>query len=635
MIPLSPHLDDIDFDALLALARARLPALAPEWTDYNHHDPGITLVELLAWVADSQVYSLARNRLDERLAMARLLAAAPRGAIPAQGTVYPIVPPPAAQLIDLGTVLTPATTSAPRLETTHDVVLLPVELESIRTEGGGLAIDHTATNARARATFAAFGEPPLPGAELRIALKVADGATLSPAASILSLGFEIEGRGGKSTPAENELGRLTVSLRADGSEFDALEVVDTTAGMQRSGVMLLALPASAIADVRSLTILIRPQAPHALMPRLVRVAANALPVAQHATFRRRFPATARPGQIVQIEPQSLFRSDEAAEGRVWRLVDGPDALSVSVSDGQEWPAWQPGRLEEAGPEDNVYARDEQIDGSRIELRFGNGVNGRKPGLGATIEMTRLRLSCGSGGNVVSRLEWLLDGHRTRWTNREPIRGGKDAQDAGSTLAAVREILRSERILATSEQIKRAVDALPDAFGIERVEVEDGWERGRRSPRVAATRTLIVVRRGSGTETPAWRRSIARRLTPRIAIGERLLVEAPIYRDFRIEAEVTVAASRRAEEVVGAVQRDLAERFGVIKSARPAWPLGRDVDVTAIGGWIRRVDGVAGVLAVTLRDNSGRALDSLRVGRGELPRFIAPAKVAIAAGSARP
>ncbi|MFL5212897.1 MAG: hypothetical protein ACJ8DH_03285 [Microvirga sp.] len=635
MIPLSPHLDDIDFDALLALARARLPALAPEWTDYNHHDPGITLVELLAWVADSQVYSLARNRLDERLAMARLLAAAPRGAIPAQGTVYPIVPPPAAQLIDLGTVLTPATTSAPRLETTHDVVLLPVELESIRTEGGGLAIDHTATNARARATFAAFGEPPLPGAELRIALKVADGATLSPAASILSLGFEIEGRGGKSTPAENELGRLTVSLRADGSEFDALEVVDTTAGMQRSGVMLLALPASAIADVRSLTILIRPQAPHALMPRLVRVAANALPVAQHATFRRRFPATARPGQIVQIEPQSLFRSDEAAEGRVWRLVDGPDALSVSVSDGQEWPAWQPGRLEEAGPEDNVYARDEQIDGSRIELRFGNGVNGRKPGLGATIEMTRLRLSCGSGGNVVSRLEWLLDGHRTRWTNREPIRGGKDAQDAGSTLAAVREILRSERILATSEQIKRAVDALPDAFGIERVEVEDGWERGRRSPRVAATRTLIVVRRGSGTETPAWRRSIARRLTPRIAIGERLLVEAPIYRDFRIEAEVTVAASRRAEEVVGAVQRDLAERFGVIKSARPAWPLGRDVDVTAIGGWIRRVAGVAGVLAVTLRDNSGRALDSLRVGRGELPRLIAPARVAIAAGSARP
>ena len=78
MIPLSPHLDDIDFDALLALARARLPALAPEWTDYNHHDPGITLVELLAWVANSQVYSLARNRLDERLAMARLLAATPQ-----------------------------------------------------------------------------------------------------------------------------------------------------------------------------------------------------------------------------------------------------------------------------------------------------------------------------------------------------------------------------------------------------------------------------------------------------------------------------------------------------------------------------------------------------------------------------
>ena len=58
------------------------------------------------------------------------------------------------------------------------------------------------------------------------------------------------------------------------------------------------------------------------------------------------------------------------------------------------------------------------------------------------------------------------------------------------------------------------------------------------------------------------------------------------------------ASPRAEEVVGAIQRDLAERFGVVKSARPAWPLGCDVDATAsFGGWIRRVDGVAGVLAV--------------------------------------
>ena len=151
----------------------------------------------------------------------------------------------------------------------------------------------------------------------------------------------------------------------------------------------------------------------------------------------------------------------------------------------------------------MHARDEEIHGSRIELRFGNGVNGCKPVLGTTIEVTRSRSSCGFGGNVVSRLEWLLDGHRTRWTNREPIRGGKDAQDAGSTLAAVRDILRSERVLADvgTDRQPGPWTHYPTRSGIERVEVEDGWERGRRSPRVAATRTLIVVRRGSGTETP--------------------------------------------------------------------------------------------------------------------------------------
>jgi hypothetical protein len=54
MIPLSAPIDDIDFDALVEIARANLPTLAPEWTDYNYSDPGITLIELLSWIADSQ-----------------------------------------------------------------------------------------------------------------------------------------------------------------------------------------------------------------------------------------------------------------------------------------------------------------------------------------------------------------------------------------------------------------------------------------------------------------------------------------------------------------------------------------------------------------------------------------------------
>src|SRR4051794_39165137 len=54
-IPL-PTLDDRSFDDLTAEARARIPALLPEWTDHNPSDPGIVLVELLAWLTEMLLY---------------------------------------------------------------------------------------------------------------------------------------------------------------------------------------------------------------------------------------------------------------------------------------------------------------------------------------------------------------------------------------------------------------------------------------------------------------------------------------------------------------------------------------------------------------------------------------------------
>jgi len=55
-------LDDTDFATLVERARALIPALAPVWTDFNLHDPGITLLELMAFTADAQIYGLGRLR---------------------------------------------------------------------------------------------------------------------------------------------------------------------------------------------------------------------------------------------------------------------------------------------------------------------------------------------------------------------------------------------------------------------------------------------------------------------------------------------------------------------------------------------------------------------------------------------
>jgi hypothetical protein len=51
-----PNLDDRSYNDLLEEARALIPSLYPEWTDHNPTDPGIVLVELLAWLTEMVIY---------------------------------------------------------------------------------------------------------------------------------------------------------------------------------------------------------------------------------------------------------------------------------------------------------------------------------------------------------------------------------------------------------------------------------------------------------------------------------------------------------------------------------------------------------------------------------------------------
>lgn len=44
--------------------RALLPRYAPAWTDHNVHDPGVTLIELFAWLVEQDIYRV--NRIPER-----------------------------------------------------------------------------------------------------------------------------------------------------------------------------------------------------------------------------------------------------------------------------------------------------------------------------------------------------------------------------------------------------------------------------------------------------------------------------------------------------------------------------------------------------------------------------------------
>src|SRR5438309_11621949 len=60
----TPNLDDRRFQDILDEARRMIPRYCPEWTDHNLSDPGITLLELFAWMTDMLLYRL--NRVPDK-----------------------------------------------------------------------------------------------------------------------------------------------------------------------------------------------------------------------------------------------------------------------------------------------------------------------------------------------------------------------------------------------------------------------------------------------------------------------------------------------------------------------------------------------------------------------------------------
>ena len=123
-----PVLDDRNYEQILQEAVRRIPVYTPEWTNFNESDPGITLVELFAFLTDSLIYRANRVPDLNRLRFLQLLNIPLKPASPADGVISiqnergPIEP----LLLEQGVVVTAGNV---QFVTRDPLNVLPVQAE--------------------------------------------------------------------------------------------------------------------------------------------------------------------------------------------------------------------------------------------------------------------------------------------------------------------------------------------------------------------------------------------------------------------------------------------------------------------------------------------------------------------------
>ncbi|NEY36284.1 putative baseplate assembly protein [Streptomyces sp. PRKS01-65] len=629
----SPNLDDRRFQQLVDEAKRYVQQRAPEWTDHNVSDPGVTLIETFAYLVDQLLYRLNRVPDKNYTAFLDLLGIRlfPPAAASADVDFWLSAPQPDTVVLPAGTEVTTArgeTDDAVVFTTTDELHIVPSELTRLVTAPRtGEQTDRTRTLAEGR-DIPCFQAAPEPGDALLFGLPTA----VPRCIVAVRLDSRVEGVG--VDPRQPPL----VWEAWHGSGWQVCETgPDTTGGLNRPGEVIVYVPAghraSVIGGTRAGWLRCRvteaePGQPFYSESPTVREASvftvGGTMCAEHAVTVTDVPLGTSEGVAGQT-----FRV-----GRPPVLLDGAPPV-VEVSSAEGWQRWEVvEHFGRSGPAD----RHVRVDATTGEFAFPPALRepdgslrqcGAVPPKGAQVRVARYRTGGGPAGNVARGAISVLRSsvpYVARVTNREAARGGVAGETVANAKLRAPEALRMQERAVTAEDYEilsrqaapsvRRVRCLPAADGPGAVRVlvvpdavPDEGDRLRFEQLIPSDRVL---------------RAITDCLDERRLIGTRLVVEPPVYQGVTVVARLT-AAPGEADRVREAA---LAALFGYLDPLRggpdgTGWPFGRPVQYGEVFGVVQRATGDALVEEIRLfpadpiTGRRGAPADRIDVGAGAL------------------
>ena len=608
----APHLDDRRFQDLVDDAKRLVQQRCPAWTDHNVSDPGVTMIELFAWMVDQLLYRL--NRVPDRLYVkfleligVRLL---PPSAAMADVTFWLSAPQPAVLHVPVGTevaTLRTETEEAVTFSATEDLDIVPCELSRTGAARKVGKVTDTTDELLSGEGFSCFQRVPVPGDSLMIGLSEA----VPRCAVLLRFACEIEGMG------VDPLRPPIVWEAWDGAGWSPCTLdKDETGGLNRAGDVVLHVPrthtASLVAGQRAGWLRCRAveaeqgQPAYSASPKITRLSACTVGGTTTVTH----------AELVRDE---MLGSSEGVPGQRFNLKQRPVVQSerpfrVEIATEDGWEEWSPvDSFGDSGPEDRHFVLDEVAG----EITFGPGVReqdgslhcyGTVPPRGAMLRVPLYRTGGGRAGNVARGAISVLKSsipYVTRVENRAAASRGVDAEDIEAAKVRGPIMLRTAGRAVTAEDFEHlAREAASDVARVRCLPVGD--DGGGGSVRVLIVPAVADDGHGrlpleSLVPPDALLSCITDYLAERKIVGTRVVVEPPMYQGItvvgRVRARRRVSTERLHEEALDALYRHLHPLIG--GSDGKGWPFGRPVHVGEVYSVLQRVRGVELVEEVRL------------------------------------